>query len=158
MKNKRFNIIDFVIVFVVVAALCVGGYIYVSSSNSEVANDVETIEFTIMVTEVSEDIANSFKVGSPVSFGESSSGSGVISDVVVEPYKELGKNIKDGDFVWSEAPELYTAFVTIRSDVVKSEYDYTSGRETVAIGRKMPFNAVGAASEVSYIVDLSEVE
>lgn len=158
MKKRKLNIIDWIIILLVVAALFVAGYFYVSRQPSDVAADTVKIDFTVMVTNLPQETAESFKIGDCVSFGESTSGSGVISNVEITPYTKLTKNKNDGKFVWSNFPEKYTAYVTVSSDVTKTEYDYISGSEVVAVGKKMPINSVGAASESSYVVNITEAE
>lgn len=158
MKKRKLNVVDWIIILLVVAALCVAGYFYVAGRPAEAVADTVKIDFTVMVTNLPQETAESFKIGDYVSFGESTSGSGVISNVEITPYTKLTENKKDGKFVWSGVPEKYTAYVTISSEVTKTEYDYTSGSEVVAVGKKMPFNSVGAASESSYVVNLTEAE
>lgn len=159
MKTK-FNIIDFIILIVIVAIIAVGCLVYFNMTNDKttVESNTANIEFVVEVRNVSEYVANSFVVGDSVTFGESTSGSGVISSVEVVPYTKWVKNAEDGEVVISEVPGRYTANVTISTVVDKSNISYTSGSEVVAVGKKMPFNAKGAAFEEGYIINLIEVE
>ncbi|MEE1043229.1 MAG: DUF4330 family protein [Clostridia bacterium] len=159
MKTK-FNIIDLVILIIIVAIIAVGCIIYFNMTNDKTVVETNTtkIEFVVEVRDVSEDAANSFIVGDLVTFGESTSGRGVISDVEVVPYKKWVNDMEDGEVIISEVPGRYTANVTISADVTKSNIAYTSGSEEVAVGKKMPFNAKGAAFEEGYIINLIEVK
>lgn len=158
MNKRKLNIIDVIIIVLIIAVVCIGGYIYVSSTPETIAADTETFEFTVMITDLPQEPANSFKAGDNVTFGESTSGSGVIENVEVVPYKKLSENKDDGTYIWSEVPDKYTAYVTIKTDVKRTDYDFTSGSESIAIGKKMPINAVGAASENGFVVNLKEAE
>ena len=160
MRNKKFNIIDVIIILVVLAIICVGVYVYFTKfAKSDVVNtNTADIRFTIEVNGISEDAANSFNIGDSVTFGETTSGRGIIENVEVVNYRMITKNTKDGTIAWADVPDEYTARVTITSTVTKSETAYTSGNETIAVGREMPFNAKGAAAEDCYIIDLSEVK
>lgn len=158
MKTK-FNIIDAVILIVVIAVIAVGCFIYLNMTDDTVAvTNTAKIEFKIEVIDLTEDAANSFNAGDSVTLGETTSGSGVITAVQVTPYKKWVENTEDGEVVISEVPGRYTATVTIASEVSKTDTAYTSGSEEISVGKKMPFNAKGAASEESYIVDLYEVK
>lgn len=159
MKTK-FNIIDVLILIVLVMIIAVGCFVYFNMTNDDAVVETNTtkIEFVVEVRDLSEDAANSFKVGDSVTLGETTSGTGVISSVEVVPFTKWVENVEDGEIVISEVPNRYTANVTISSEVSKSDIAYTSGSEEIAVGRKMPFNAKGAASEECYIINLYEVK
>ena len=159
MKTK-FNIIDVLILIVFVMIIAVGCFVYFNMTNDDAVVETNTtkIEFVVEVRDLSEDAANSFKVGDSVTLGETTSGTGVISSVEVVPFTKWVENVEDGEIVISEVPNRYTANVTISSEVSKSDIAYTSGSEEIAVGRKMPFNAKGAASEECYIINLYEVK
>ena len=158
--KPKFNIIDAVILVVAVLIIAVGCFVYFNMTKDDavVNTDTTKILFIVEVKDLSEDAANSFKVGDSVTLGETTSGTGVISNVEIVPFKKWVNNTEDGEVVISEVPGRYTANVTITSDVSKSNIAYTSGSEEIAVGSKMPFNAKGAASENGYIVDLYELE
>lgn len=160
MRNKKLNIIDVTIILVVLAIICVGVYVYFTKfSKSDVTStNTADIRFTIEVNGISEEAANSFNIGDNVTLGETTSGRGVIENVEVLNNRIVAKNTKDGTITWADVPDEYTARVTIASTVTKSDTAYTSGSETIAVGREMPFNAKGAAAEECYIVDLIEVK
>lgn len=161
MKNKKFNIIDLLIILLAIAVICAGVFAYMyffKSSDDSVSTNTTNIQFTIEVNGITEDAANCFSVGDTVTLGESASGSGVIVDTEILPYKMVTTNAEDGTYQWTEVPNEYTARVTVQSDVVKTDTSYTTGSEVIAVGKQMPFNARGAASEKCYIVDLTEVK
>lgn len=160
MKNKKFNIIDLLIVLLVIAVICAGvfAYMYFFKASEDVSTNTANIQFTIEVSGITEDAANSFKVGDTVTLGASASGSGVIKKTEVQKYRMVTSDEENGTYLWSEVPGEYVALVTIESNVVKTDTAYTTGSEVVAVGKEMPFNARGAASEKCYIVDLTEVK
>lgn len=161
MKTK-FNIIDVVIaiVLVVIIAVCgVIGYKFINKDSVAVSNTTK-IKFTVEVNNLTAESAESFEntVGNLATFGPTASGIGTVTDVEVVPYRRWTRDTQKGEVVISEVPDRFTANVTIESDVAKSDISYTSGSETVAVGKAMPFNAKGAASENGFIVDLYEVK
>ncbi|MBR0276984.1 MAG: DUF4330 family protein [Clostridia bacterium] len=160
MKKTKFNVIDVIIVFLIIAIIAAGVYFYIAKfKNSKDSNsNTVNIEFTIEVNGLTQDAAYSFTEGDEVSFGESASGSGKIKKVEVDTYKKIAKDTEKGEFLFSEVPGEYTVKVTISSDVNKTDTYYKSGEEFIAIGREMPFNAKGSAAENCYIVDLKEVK
>lgn len=159
MKTK-FNIIDAIILIVIILIIAVGCFVYFNMTNDDavVESNTTKVEFVVEVKDISQDVANSFNVGDAVTFGESASGSGYISMVEVVPFTKWVDNVEDGEVVISEVANRYTANVTISSDVSKTNIAYTSGSEVIAVGRKMPFNAKGAAFEEGYIINLNEVK
>ena len=160
MKNKKFNIIDLLIILLVVAVICAGvfAYMYFFKSSDNVNTNMAKIQYTIEVNGITEDAANSFNTGDSVTLGASASGSGVIVKTEVEEYKMITTNAEDGAYQWMVVPGEYTALVTVESTVAKTDTAYTTGSEVIAVGKHMPFNARGAACEKCYIVDLTEVK
>jgi len=159
----KFNIVDVVIVFIVIAAIAVGCYLYFrpTETNTNVVENTTKIRFVIEVKDLTETAANSFKnaKGSKVSFGETSTGSGIVVDVEVSEYEKWVENPEEGIISIQKVPEKYTVKVVVESDVVKTDTSYTSGKENVSVGKEMPFNAFGAGKEKGcYIIDLYEVE
>ena len=162
MKTK-FNIVDVVIIFIVIAAIAVGCYLYFkpTETKSDVVENTTKIRFVVEVKNLNETTANSFKkaVGTEVTFGETTTGKGVVYDVEVDDYEKWVTNLEEGTISIQKIPGKYTVRVTIESDVIKSDTAYTSDKETISVGREMPFNAFGAgAEEGCYIIDLFEVK
>lgn len=163
MKTK-FNIVDVIIIVIILAVIATGCFAYFKfankDNNASVQANTAKIEFVIEVNNLTETAANSFKAaeGSPVSFGETTSGYGTLTYVDVIPYRKWVKNTEDGEVVVSEVPNRYTAKVTIQSDVEKSDTAFTCGSEVITVGKAMPFNSMGVAAEECYIVSLSEVK
>ena len=163
MKTK-FNIIDAIIIVVILAVVIAGVFIFLNlknnDNNASVPSNSAEIKFVIEVNNLSETAANSFKdaVGKDVSFGETASGSGIITNVEIVPYKKWIKNTDEGTFFVSEIPNKYTANVTIKTNVEKTDASFTSGSEVISVGKKMPFNSFGIAAEECFIIDLFEVE
>ena len=163
MKTK-FNIVDVIIIFIIVVALAVGCLFYFKSNSNksaEVVSDTTKIQFVIEVNDLAETTAKSFEksIGYNTSFGETATGAGKVIDVEISDYKKWVKNTEDGTISIQKVPDRYTAKVTIESDVIKSNTAYTSGSESIHVGKEMPFNSYGVgAEEKCYIVNLSEVK
>ncbi len=160
MKSK-FNIIDAVILIIIVAVVVAGVFAYFKLSDKDVAvNDVTKINFVVEVNNLTETGVESFKstVGKAVTFGATSSGSGVIKNIEITPFIRWTQNREDGEYIKTEVPGRFTVNVTIESSVQKSDTAFVSGSETVTVGKKMPFNSKGAAFEEGYIVNMYEVK
>lgn len=159
MKNLKFNVIDVLILVLAVLVVLAGVYVYYDRTHSDVSSqNSANVSFTIEINGLSYDAANSFKVGDAVTLGETTSGSGKITNVEVVDYEKVSVDSKDGKYILTKIPDEYTARVTILSEVVKSDESYKSGSEIIAVGREMPFNGKGAAASDCYIVDLAEVK
>ena len=162
MKTK-FNIVDMVIVFIVIAAIAVGCYFYFRPTETKngVVENTTKVRFVIEVKDLNETVVNSFKAakGTTVSFGETTTGSGTIFDVEVFEYEKWVENREEGLVSIQKVPGKYMVKVIIESDVVKSDTAYTSGKEKISVGKELPFNAFGVGKEKGcYIVDLYEVK
>lgn len=161
MKSK-FNIVDFIIIIVLLAAIVAGCFMFFKYKNNKTSgqSSFAKVEFVIEVNNLDETTVNSFKdaEGKSVIFGETSSGSGTITYVEIVPYKRWVQNSVDGVYMVKEVPGKYTANVTIQSDVEKTSESFTSGEEIICVGKPMSFNSFGVAAEGCYIVDLSEIE
>ena len=163
MKTK-FNIIDVIIIFIVIVAIAVGCFFYFKSNNTkntDVVSNTTKIRFVIEVKDLSETAAKSFEKSKyhSVTFGETATGSGKIVNIQISDYEKWVKNTEEGTINIQKVPDRYTVKVTIESDVIKSDTAYTSGSESICVGREMPFNSYGAgAEEGCYIINLSEVK
>lgn len=161
MKTK-FNIVDIVIIFIIIAAIAVGCLFYFKSSETKVETlkDTTKIQFVIEVKNLTETAANSFKSaeGKSVTFGETASGSGTLVKAEIVDFEKWVTNAEEGTVNIQAVPDRYTARITIESDVTKSDISYTSGSEIICVGKEMPFNSFGVGAEECYIVDLSEIE
>ena len=160
--KTRFNIVDFVIVFIVIASIAVGCFLYFRTNDTpaETVNNNVKVRFVIEVKDLTETTANSFvkAKGCKTTFGETASGTGTIVDVEKSEYEMWVKNSEDGTIGIQKKPDRYSVRVTIESDVVKSDISYTSGSEAIRTGKEMPFNSYGVGAEGCYIVDLAEAE
>ncbi len=163
MMKTKFNIVDIIIIFIIIAAIAAGCLFYFKSNdkNDEPAVNTTKIRFVIEVKDLTETAAKSFEksIGYNASFGETATGAGKVIDVDISEYEKWIKNTEEGTISIQKVPDRYTVKVLIESDVIKSDTAYTSGSESVCVGKEMPFNSYGiGAEEDCYIIDLSEVE
>ena len=155
MKKHRFNTLDVLVILVLIAAVAIGGYIFLKNNNSVMfEGTVKAIEFDVEVTDLTLDVAESYTVGSPVVYGKTNSDSGVITNVVVEPHLRMMKNTLDGTFALEQYGNKHMATVTIKADIYDTETAYIASKEQVMIGMDMPFRGKGFASPQSYIVNM----
>lgn len=159
MAKTKFNVLDVVIVLVILAIVCVGGYVFMKQrGGTSVSGQQTKLHFTVEVTNISKSMAEAFHVGDSVVFGTTNSDRGVIYDVKIEPYRKLTNNIEDGSHSLQVVEGQYTALVTIETMVQESDEAYINATEELAIGLKMPINAKGAAAPGGFIVGMEEVE
>ena len=163
MMKTKFNIVDVIIIFIIIAAIAVGCLFYFKSNNksTDVISDTTKIQFTLEVKDLSETAAKGFEKseGYSASFGETATGTGKVIDVDIVDYEKWVENTEEGTINIQKIPDRYTVKVTIESDVIKSDTAYTSGSESICVGKEMPFNSYGVgAEEDCYIIYLSEVK
>lgn len=159
MKKTKFNVIDVLILILVVFVVLAGLYVYYDRTHGdEKIQNTQNVSFTIEVNGLSYDAANSFKVGDTVTLGETTSGSGKITNVDIVDYERVSVDSEDGKYILANVPNEYTARVTILFEAEKTSDSYMSGSEIIAVGREMPFNGKGVAASDCYIVDLEEIK
>lgn len=161
--NRKFNIIDFIIIFFIIVAIILVGLFYFNITKDKGASIMDEqpktkLNFTVEVTNITENIAQMYKEGQTVKFDNYGKCEGVIQKVVIEPYKIWTKNTEIGEFLITEVPNKYVAKITIQTDVTKEENKYSCQEERISIGKSLPLKTKGVACESCYIVDLYEVE
>lgn len=159
MKLKM-NILDFIIIFIVIAVLCVSGFLFTKINKTTVSKGVPvTLEFTVEVKNLSQEAAQSFKnaVGNQVVYGTKNSDTGVITNVEIEPCKRVGKDLINGTAFWDIIPNEYQAMVTIKTDIYENEKFFVGEAEEVRVGIKMPFSGGGIASPDGVILNVEKL-
>jgi len=160
MKLKM-NVLDFIIIFIVIAVLFVGGFLFTKINKTTVNKGVPaTVEFTVEVKNLSEIAAETFKnsVGSEVVYGTKNSDTGVITKVEIEPCKRVAKDLINGTAFWDVIPNEYQAMVTIKTDIYENEKFFVGETEELRVGVKMPFSGGGIASPEGIILNLEKLE
>ncbi|MBQ2754903.1 MAG: DUF4330 family protein [Clostridia bacterium] len=159
MSKLKLNVLDYVIIFIVIAILLVGTFLFtrVNKTQASLGTPV-TLEFTVEVKDLTEVSATAFAdaVGKQVVYGVKNSDYGEITDVVIEPYKRLAKDIIKGEYFWDTYPDKYQALVTIRTEAYENSKFFVGNTEELRVGVKMPFSGGGVASPDGFIVKLEK--
>ncbi|MBQ3115086.1 MAG: DUF4330 family protein [Clostridia bacterium] len=159
MSKFKLNILDYVIIFTVIAILLVGTFLFtrVNKTKASLGTPV-SLEFTVEVKDLTETSAKAFTeaVGKQVVYGVKNSDYGVITDVVIEPYKRLAEDIIKGEYFWDTYPDKFQALVTIKTDAYENSKFFVGNTEELRVGIKMPFSGGGVASPEGFIVKLEK--
>lgn len=157
-KKRKFNVLDVVAILLIIAIIAGGVWYFAGRNNTETtATAQKELEFDVLVTDVSVEVAENVKIGSNIKFGKGSSGKGTLVNVKEEPYVSLQKDTVNGKYVWSEHPGRVQLTATIKTSVTETEDKFMAADEQVAIGNEMPFLGVGFGFSECYIVDMREV-
>lgn len=160
MSKLKMNVLDFIIIFIVLAILCVGTVLFtkVNKTNAQLGNPV-SLEFTVEVKDLTVESAEAFAdaVGKKVVYGVKNSDYGEIVDVKIEPFKRLAQNLEEGKFFWDTYPDKYQALVKIKTDAFENEKFFVGNTEEIRVGIKMPFSGGGVASPDGFIVKLDKI-
>ncbi len=126
-KKFKFNIIDAVIIFVLIAAIAVLAYVFVFSDDSEVKGDVHTVEYVIEVSSLNGELFhNAVAEGDfvtldgdrEIELGQVTTAPLVRTSIKTEFDNETGKE------VYTEAPGLIDMTITFRATTVETEWGY----------------------------------
>lgn len=158
MKGK-FGRLDIIIICTVIAAAVFGGTLFLRKKNEIQAGHKVLIEFDVLAVNLTEQQAQSIKgmEDTDVMFGKTNIDTGLLKSVKIEPYRFLGKNILEGEYLYSEHPTHYQATLTIEKEVVETEDKFLGEKEEIRIGELTPVKGKGFGVGNCYVTDLREV-
>ena len=167
-KKHKFNIID-VLIILVVLAIAVVMYYYVSARNT-VASALEVdVQYTVELKQIHRDYIDKIKIGDNVvetvrdqQIGKvvdvdlTPAGSVVIDGHTGESYVSYYPPINDADETELEY-EYYNVRVTIEDTFKKSDTGYVKNAFTLNVGEKVSLRVPGFVNE-GYCVYIKEVQ
>lgn len=152
---KKFNWVDAVIILLVIA-VGVGAFVFLKGSKEKASAGVENVKIytTVEMSDITEEVAKSYKVGEAVTIGTQNIDKGVVSKVEYEPLKRDVANTEKGVFETIEVEGLYVAHITIAIDGTEADTVIKSENEEYRIGTPLVFHGKGFAGD-GFIVGLT---
>ena len=132
----KFNWIDGLIIFVVVAVIAVGGYILLNRGDSAVMAKNARIEIMVEFDEMEKGFAEIPKVGDKATVGIKEKAPVEITKVDVLPAKKLNYDIVNGAGGDAEIPERYDVQVTFVADGVDTGDTIEIGGIALRVGEE----------------------
>lgn len=152
---KKFNWVDALIIVLIIAVGC-GAYWFLNSRKvqQQAASSNVTIHLTVEMSDITEEVAKSYKEGEAVTVGTTNVDTGVVTHVEYEPLKKDIENYEEGIFQTVEVEGLYTANITMELSGTETDTLISSANEEYRIGEPLVFHGKGFAGE-GYIVGLT---
>lgn len=156
--KKNFNSVDYIIILFLCLAVIGGGwYLYKNSSAKKTTASNHKITFSIEVTKKKFNVCSSYTVGSAVTFGTSSTGTGTVTDVEIYESETIQADILAGEFVKSKAYDYYDAVITVECMGEVSDGYIRCHEESLPVGKEIVFQGNGFVGK-GYIVNVQVEE
>jgi hypothetical protein len=140
-KTKiKFNIMDALILFAILAVAAVLLYVFVFSETDDSltsAGDACTLTYVVEVTGISEEFADKIAPGDAVTDSSKKLGIGTVSAVEQHPYQYLGENLTDASLVLTSVDDYCNLYVTVQADATLSGIGYSIGGYDIYVGAKV---------------------
>lgn len=154
--GKKFNFIDYIIILAIIIALG-GFYYFYKKKDVQLSDSNYKITFQMEITKKNFNVCSSYKVGSPVIFGTSSTGSGTITDVEIYESETIQADVLAGEFVKSKAYDYYDAIVTVECVGQVTDNYIRCQEENLPVGKEVVFQGNGFVGK-GYIVNVQVEE
>lgn len=153
---NKFSIIDlFVVLAIAVAVL--GIYLRFGTTETRVATETQSIEYTILVEDVRIGTAEALSHPSPITNSTTKEFAG---NIVSAEYTEAaeGKELPDGRIVAMTVPEKYDVKVTVQVDgKANASGFYTPSNQAITVGSTLLFSSKYASTSGT-IIDVREID
>ncbi len=160
MKIKM-NILDFIIIFIVIAVLAVGGFLFSKVNKTSVSKGAPAkVEFMMEVKDLTEATAKSFEdaVGKTIVYGTKNTDTAVVTKVEIGPYKRVGKDLVNGIAFWDSYPNEYSVMLTVETNIYENEKYFVGDAEEIRVGKMLPFSGEGIACPEATILTINKLE
>ncbi len=157
MENKKvkFNVVDAIIVFVLIAAVLVVGYKLVGSSLFA-DNTQQYYEIQFLCEEVPDFAANVIEVGDRVTCEQTDNKLGVVSDVKVEPSRTYAVT-SEGEVLMTSKPHYNCVTVTAEVEATKYEHGLMVDKSKYGVGHSITIR-VGKAKIFGRVSGINKID
>lgn len=156
--KKKFNSLDYIIILFLCLAVAGGAwYLYKKSGAEAVSAANHKITFNVEVTKKKFSVCSSYTVGSAITFGTSSTGTGTVKDVEIYESETIQADILAGEFVKSKAYDYYDAVITVECMGEVSDRYIKCRDEVLPVGKEIVFQGNGFVGK-GYIVNVQVEE
>lgn len=146
-RKWSLNLFDIIIILIAVAAAAgilwwkAGG---VSGGADTAAGVSSTVTYTVELTNISEDLSDSFQVGDKLVDGVKKYDMGTVTAVEIRPYTVQNADVADQKYIDAEVPGKVTALLTVKSScTISGGTIKTASGFTVRIGASVSVKGPG---------------
>jgi len=149
--------LDALIILMVVAIVAIS-FVLLFNQGEGGGQNTKTIEFNILATNLTAVQAEGIKagVGAEITFGNSKTGRGLLTNVEIEPYEMLVPDAVNGINKMVPHPELKQIILTVQAKAYETDDAFMVDNEQICVGEKMPFLGKGFGVANAYVCDLRQ--
>ncbi|MDR0931389.1 MAG: DUF4330 domain-containing protein [Clostridiales bacterium] len=152
----KFNWLDWVIVSVVILAIIGGAWYFLKPKAQQNVASTSDITFQFQTKGASMQVAQSYKPGLKVIFGEKRADVGEIIDAKIYPQRDDLEDTLNGAWKTSIIPDFYVAVLTIKMPVTETASAFAGAGENVTIGKQTIIEGKGFATE-GYVIGINDI-
>ncbi len=153
---NKFSIIDLLVILAIAVAI-LGIYLRFGTTETRVATETQSIEYTILVEDVRIGTAEALSKPSPITNATTKEFAG---NILSAEYTEAteGKELPDGRIVAMTVPEKYDVKVTVQVDgKANASGFYTPSNQAITVGSTLFFSSKYASTSGT-IIDVKELD
>jgi|GEM_PF-3877929 hypothetical protein len=140
MSKKKLNVIDYVIIILIIAAIGVAAYLLKSTLNQHSqGNDASTVTFEVFLQEQNTYMGEAVQaaIGEELLLSQKEKDYGTLKDVKVEPAKRAVQDKVSGTFREEALPNKYDITLVIEAKATVSDMGISIGQAPVRTGTQM---------------------
>ncbi len=153
MNKKKFTVIDFLIIIVILAAVIFGIFkmgIFKNSSKEE----SRAVSFEVLISECEENVADAISEGDVVSISNKEKDTAVVKSIRTETARTMTYNSDEGEYYMKPLEKKKDLYITLEADATQSDTLIEIGTTPVKVGIGMPVRGKGYAVS-GYVVGIS---
>lgn len=157
-KKRRFTVIDFLIVMVVIISIVgIGRKFTKAKVSTPFAAKTEKVQISYFVEEIPEYAAKAIEIGSPVRESIQNSNFGKVSDIVIEESISWSR-AEDGSYVASSKEGYSSLLITMDGEGIIGSNGVTLDKSVYYIGQTLTIYAGNSILQNGRIADIKTIE
>lgn len=156
MSKKKLNVVDYVIIICVIAAIGVGAFLLRNTLSQHSQSGTSTVTFEVFLQEQNAYLGEAAQqaVGKELLLSQKEKDYGVLKDVKVEPAKRTVADRVNGVYRIEELPDKYDITLIIEAKATVTDMGISIGQAPVRTGTQMvvsnkDFAAAGYIFEIT---------
>lgn len=151
-KIRRFNLLDIIIIFIVIAVIAGGFYLY-SQYTESLQKNKQAIEYEVELKGVDQSFADAITKGDPLRESVKGNNLGTVEDKILTAATNINTDFLNGRYVDVPVPDKQDVILKISSVAEISGKSITVGGLEIKIGQKLYVKGKGYAKE-GYILNI----
>lgn len=156
-KKHKFNFIDIILLTVILAAVVLLVYIFMSGRIETFGNQSVLVEYQVSITRIREEFRGNVNVGDKVVDSVKLMSIGEVIDVQYSPSIFIVSELNSGDLQYPIYPEHLDMTITIRAEADLEKGMYLIDGYRIAVGELVSIR-VPDFTEIGYCTTIKEVK